>query len=191
MYNIFTGMRGALTYIHAQGIIHGDVKPANIIVRPNRTGVVLCDFGNASIDDLVEYTGGTPCYIPPEAFYAKRSPHGDVWALGVTMLFVARRMSLSNRYWPIADIRTDPKTMSKMREWQREVAMVVGELPKQLGWLRGILVQDPGKWKLAQSMRHPRAREEHDQRKKLGRLKARQWELSGDACQRLKTPLGS
>ncbi len=68
MHDVFTEMSDALTYIHDQGILHGGVKPANIIVRPNRTGVVLCDFGNASIDELVKYSGGTPCYIPPEAF---------------------------------------------------------------------------------------------------------------------------
>ncbi len=62
-----------------------------------------------------------------------------------------------------------------MREWQRKVTLVVGKLPKRLGWLREMLDEDPGKRNLAsQMLRSPRPLEEHDQRKKPGRLKVRQ-----------------
>jgi len=80
----------AMAHAHAQGVIHRDLKPYNIMIEPDGR-VVLTDFGLARIDggeDLTR-TGavfGTPHYMSPEQVQGGASgPATDVWALGVLL----------------------------------------------------------------------------------------------------------
>jgi serine/threonine protein kinase len=58
----------ALQYLHDQQIVHGDVKPGNLILGHRR--VVLVDFGVASqlAGDTYRARGGTPRFMAPEVF---------------------------------------------------------------------------------------------------------------------------
>lgn len=77
----------ALAAIHAKGICHRDVKPANIILD-NRLQPKITDFGVARLPGS-ELTGtcsliGSPAYLAPEAFLSpKVSPSADIFSLGV------------------------------------------------------------------------------------------------------------
>lgn len=78
----------ALHYAHSRGIIHRDVKPANLILDPS--GVVwLTDFGLAKTEtDDMTRTGqfpGTARYMSPERFRGECTERSDVYALGATL----------------------------------------------------------------------------------------------------------
>ncbi len=86
----------ALAHVHDAGIMHRDVKPANVIVRADTGRPVLCDFGlvrdehDASLTKSQQLLG-TPRFMAPELVTGDRHAQGpatDVFALGVILYFV-------------------------------------------------------------------------------------------------------
>lgn len=81
-----------LAAVHAQGIVHRDVKPANVLLERDGTHVKLADFGIALLRDAARVTGtgtvmGTAAYLAPEQVLAQSiSGKADVYALGLVLL---------------------------------------------------------------------------------------------------------
>jgi eukaryotic-like serine/threonine-protein kinase len=90
-------LASALAAVHARGLVHHDVKPANVMLTGG--GVKLVDFGVSAIagedtDQLI----GTPAYLAPERLRGiPPMPATDVYALGV----VLHRMLTGELPWPV------------------------------------------------------------------------------------------
>ncbi|GAA3394132.1 hypothetical protein GCM10020369_62340 [Cryptosporangium minutisporangium] len=83
----------ALDHAHRAGVLHRDVKPANVLVCAGEQGerAVLTDFGVASVsgDASLTRTGhlvGSPAYLSPERLTGGDvGPPSDLWSLGCTL----------------------------------------------------------------------------------------------------------
>ncbi|KAL8933689.1 MAG: hypothetical protein Q9211_005643 [Gyalolechia sp. 1 TL-2023] len=108
IWHAYAHLADAFAYIHTgydrlsysdrpprgfQPIVHRDVKPPNIFLRPNRDNgypdLVLADFGCATTKMCSgeTYQIGTPMYQPPEL--PIHSPQGDLWSLGACIHVMA------------------------------------------------------------------------------------------------------
>ena len=92
LHPILNQIATALDHIHAQGLIHRDVKPDNVLIRERDSKAYLIDFGIAKKAGRMALTGtdhepfGTHAYMAPEQCQkpVRSLPASDIYALAVT-----------------------------------------------------------------------------------------------------------
>ncbi|KAI9480661.1 MAG: kinase-like domain-containing protein [Benjaminiella poitrasii] len=124
--HIFKQLVGAVDHLHQNNMIHGDIKPQNLILT-NDDSVKLIDFGSAAcITNILDYgyrssgSLGSPAFMAPELLKKKavlenekvNSPTcADIWSMGITLYCLAyghlpfERTNILELY---SDIHTKP-----------------------------------------------------------------------------------
>jgi serine/threonine-protein kinase len=88
--SIVAGVADTLEYAHSKGVVHGDLKPANVIRIEKTRDVKLTDFGIARVMPSSKHKSGMgpgfPYYMSPEQLSGKRSDgRSDVFSVGVLL----------------------------------------------------------------------------------------------------------
>jgi serine/threonine protein kinase, bacterial len=130
-----------IAYIHTRQVIHRDIKPANILRREQDGKLVLIDFGAvknhvAQLAEAQEGSGqtaftafavGTSGYAPPEQLAMRPIFASDIYALGVTCVYLMTGKSPK-------DIEYNPSTGEMM--WQKHI-----QLSKHLTHVMGKMLE--------------------------------------------------
>jgi serine/threonine protein kinase len=136
---IGAALADAVESVHAQEVIHLDIKPENFILRPSGEAVLL-DFGfarHARYPDLLaeelQFAAGSAAYVSPEQLQDDRSdPRSDVFALGAVLYELATGRP------PFGE----PQTLAGMRDrlW-REPAPLRAVNPQVPPWLQEVILR--------------------------------------------------
>jgi len=129
-YEVLGAVSSALSAAHARGIVHRDVRPANVLWDEDRRQALLTDFGIAALlatsgDDATRLTKtgqmlGDPKYLSPEQLLDQDLTElADVYAFGVLGYeilsgegpYVAR----TNAQWITAHLRDTPRDLRQLR----------------------------------------------------------------------------
>jgi serine/threonine protein kinase len=105
LWHVLKHVANDLQNIHCQGIVHGDIKPANILLTRSQSGKCyllpkLADFGTMALSpshDIPRGHTGTFAWQAPEADW-RTGPEADIWALG----YVVHELAV--RFWPCMEL---------------------------------------------------------------------------------------
>lgn len=129
-------LAGAVAEIHRRGLVHGDIKAANVMLQPDRTPVLM-DFGAGAdlSDGDVGVVAGSPLIMAPENLAGEPlSTAGDIYSLGVLFFrLVAGRYPLAAK---------DVEQLANLHKDEAEIDWrgVPGPI---LSMLRAMLQRDP------------------------------------------------
>ena len=133
MLQILKQVGDALRYAHAEGVIHRDIKPDNILLD-ERSGAMLSDFGFARLVGTSSMTQsisggivGTPAYMAPEIWEdAEATPATDVYALGCVVYEMLTGKPLFGGSTPMAVMRAHDQGAHLPQAWPVDIPQELG-----------------------------------------------------------------
>ncbi|MGH3043869.1 MAG: protein kinase domain-containing protein [Gaiellaceae bacterium] len=159
----------ALAHAHSKGVIHRDVKPANVMVESgDEVSIRLLDFGMAQIDEADTLTAagdvpGTLAYIAPERLGgAEATGAADVWSLGVILW---EALAGRHPFWAVSPL----ETARRVEQGAQPLAELRPDLPRKLcRAVDRMLSTDPGKRPTARQALHllHAVEEDHSERRR-------------------------
>lgn len=149
IFEIYTALINALEHVHQQGIIHGDLKPSNILVRSDGTPVLL-DFGSARQEMLRMAVGQvSDGYSPPELYGTsdKVGSWSDIYGLAATFyrlitgvkVPVATERANSDSYTSASILATDGYSAKFLELIDNSLKLTTSERPQSIAFLRRLL----------------------------------------------------
>jgi len=122
-FRILRQVADALSFVHAQGVVHKDIKPENVLVNAKQE-VRLIDFSLAQskMDRFLQFSKrieGTPLYMSPEQIRGEKcDARADVYSFGVMMYEVLTRRPpfLGTTYQTLLDKHLK-EAVPPMRSW--------------------------------------------------------------------------
>jgi len=143
-WNIFSQLLGALAATHAIGIIHRDVKPSNVLVRPD--GVIkLTDFGIARLPASKRATGnaapGTGAYMSPEQVSSSAiDTRSDLYAAAIVLFeMLTGRTPFESEERSELQVR-----LAQLNEAPTSLTRLIANAPPVLdGFFAQMLAKDP------------------------------------------------
>ncbi|MGI9121163.1 MAG: protein kinase domain-containing protein [Acidimicrobiales bacterium] len=133
------GVLDALEAAHSAGIVHRDVKPANVMMLDDGS-VKLADFGIASVKDDTRITAaglvlGTPSYMAPEQARGQPAgPPADLWGLGALLYFAVEGVAPFERGEALptlnAVLHDEPRPMARADGLASPVHALLAKAPE-------------------------------------------------------------
>ena len=127
-YICLSTLRG-LVYLHNSGIVHRDLKAANILLN-EQSQVKLCDFGiSAKLSNeqtrRLKTTVGSPLWMAPEVIMEEKyDSKADIWSLGITLIELAEGVPPYAHHSTLAVLRlipkNDPPKLEEPERWSSD-----------------------------------------------------------------------
>lgn len=134
-YKILFDLIFSLDYLHNNRIVHGDIKPNNIIIKPDGTPIIidydLSRFANG--DRFTKRIFGTKFFMSPELVIENKfSAKSDIWSLGMTLYVCIMKTYIPNILENIPSIDDTIMMGDQKLSREREIICYVNQTVKNV-----------------------------------------------------------